>query len=206
MNIVLVGAPLSGKGTQAELISKNFDLVHISIGDVFREIKGQNTPLGSLVNSYVSKAKLVPDDVTIKVLKEKLSTIPHKNGVLLDGFPRTLYQAQQLDNFLKIDAVVYLDVSLDSVLKRIENRYVCSVCKKTNTAQNKLIPCIYCGGTLEKRADDSPETVRSRFKEFELFTQPVIDYYNSKQKLILIHGHKSMHEVFEDIRVKLEAL
>ena len=206
MNLVLVGAPLSGKGSQAELISKNFDLVHISMGDVFRSIRSQNTPLGRLVDSYLSKAMLVPDDVTIKVLTEKLSSIPKTKGVLLDGFPRTLHQAKQLESILQIDAVIYLNISLENILKRIENRYICTKCNKTNTAKDKFIPCTFCGGKLTKRLDDTEDIVRERFKEFKLFTQSVIDFYNKNHKLMQINGNNSLQNVYEDIKLRLEAL
>lgn len=206
MNLVLVGAPLSGKGTQAELISKYFGLMHISTGDLLREVQKQDTPLGNLVKKYLSKAQLVPDDVTIKVLKEKLSSVSKSKGVLLDGFPRTLYQAKQLKEFLHIDAAIYIKVELENVLTRIKHRYICSVCKKTGIAENELIPCSSCGGQLVKRLDDTPEIVRERFKEFELFTHQVLDFYKLENKLKIIDGNKQVKQVFEDIKVLLEAL
>lgn len=206
MNIVLIGAPLSGKGTQAQLISKHFGLQHISMGELFREQMSQNTPLSSLVKSYAQNAQLVPDDITIKVLKAKLSSLTASNGVLLDGFPRTLFQAKKLDGILQVDMAIYIKTDLNTVLDRLKNRYVCTSCGATNIAKNELIPCSSCGGKLVKRLDDTEQIVRERFKQFEFITHQVVEFYDLAKKLKRVDGNQTMQQVFESIKILLEAL
>lgn len=207
MNIVLIGAPLSGKGTQAERIQNDYNLVHISTGDMFREIMNVKNPLGKQVKQYMDKAMLVPDDLTIKVLQERLSRKDCKNGVLLDGFPRTLNQAQKLDEILNVDIAIYLKAELDSLLKRIDGRFVCEVCKKTNTIQNKVItPCVYCGGSLTKRKDDTPEIVISRYDEFIKQTFPIVEYYNKQNKLVTIQSQNGIDEIYKKIQIELKKI
>ena len=148
---------------------------------------------------------LVPDEVTIKVLQERLSRKDCKNGVLLDGFPRTLNQAKQLDKILKIDKAIYLKAELNSILERIEGRFVCEVCKKTNTIKDKnIIPCVYCGGNLTKRKDDKPEIVISRYNEFIEQTFPIVDYYKVQNKLVTIESENGIEEIYKKIQIELE--
>lgn len=207
MNIVLIGAPLSGKGTQAERIQNDYKLVHISTGDMFREIMNQQTPLGKEVKKYMDKAMLVPDDLTIKVLQERLSRKDCLNGVLLDGFPRTLNQAQKLDKILKIDKAIYLKAELNELLERISGRFVCEVCKKTNTITDKnIVPCVYCGGNLTKRKDDTPEIVTFRFNEFMEQTYPIVEYYKKQNKLAVIEGEQGINEIYNKIQIELKKL
>lgn len=207
MNLVLVGAPLSGKGTQAELIVEKFGLVHISTGDMFREIMASNSPLSNQVKSFLDKSILVPDEITLKVLKEKLSSINATNGVLLDGFPRTLYQAQKLDEFLQIDKVIYLKAQFSDLLRRIAGRYICENCKKINTINENIIPnCINCGGKLIKRKDDTPEIVKNRFDEFMESTFPLINYYKSQSKLFEVDSNQPINDIFKQIESCLKSI
>lgn len=207
MNLVLVGAPLSGKGTQAELIVEKFGLVHISTGDMFREIMASDSPLSNQVKSFMDKSILVPDEITLKVLQEKLSSLDAQKGVLLDGFPRTLYQAQKLDEILQIDKVIYLKAELSDLLNRIAGRYICEKCKKINTIKESIIPnCINCGGKLIKRKDDTPEIVKMRFDEFLDNTYPLIDFYNSQGKLFEVDSNQPISDIFKQIESCLKSI
>lgn len=206
MNIVLIGGPLSGKGTQAKLISKEYGLCHISTGELFREMIETNSKYKDLISEYMNKGSLVPDDITIKVLKEKLSTIDLEKGVLLDGFPRTLNQSQKLDNIFKIDQTIFLDIPMQVALERVETRFVCESCNKNVRTNNKNNPCIYCGGKLTKRKDDTTTTAMERFKEFMLVTQPVIEFYTGQKKLFKVDATKSIEEIFNEIKVRLNTL
>ena len=204
MNIVLFGAPLSGKGTQADLIKSEYGLVHISTGDMLREIAKQNTDLGFQVHKLLEEGKLVPDDVIIKVLKEKLISINSGNGIILDGFPRTLYQAEILEDVLHIDYVIYLNTSKQNIINRISGRYVCEDCKKTMalTEQNQV--CSSCGGKLVKREDDNEATVIKRYDAFIDYGTPVLDFYRKNGKLIEFDGDVSIQEVFNQIKSRLK--
>lgn len=207
MNLVLVGAPLSGKGTQAELIVEKFGLVHISTGDMFREIMASDSPLSSQVKSFLEKSILVPDEITLKVLQEKLSSLDAPKGVLLDGFPRTLYQAQKLDEILQIDKVIYLKANLSNLLNRVAGRYICEKCKKINTINENIIPnCFNCGGKLIKRKDDTPEIVKNRFDEFMDNTYPLINFYSSQGKLFEVDSSQPINDIFRKIESCLKSI
>lgn len=201
MNIILIGAPLCGKGTQAEIITKDFGFVHISMGDLLREAMNSPTPLGQQIKNYLEQAKLVPDTLTIEVLKEKLSSVSSSAGIMLDGFPRTLFQAKELDKIIKIDKVFYLKTSLEQLEKRIAGRFVCASCKKTNTVlDGKIVPCKFCGGKLIKRQDDTPEIVKSRYEEFLENTYPVIEYYKMQNLLVEICAENSVESIYKAIK------
>ncbi len=201
MNIILIGAPLSGKGTQAEIITKEFGLTHISTGEILREEMKSQTPLGFKVKKYMDQAMLVPDKIIIEVLKDKLSSNNYENGILLDGFPRTLNQAKELAKIIKIDKVFYLKTNLEHLKKRVAGRFVCASCNKTNTILDEnLVPCKYCGGQLVKRQDDTLEKVEYRYNEFIESTYPVVEYYKKQNLLIEISGENSVKEIFESIK------
>ena len=206
MNIVLFGAPLSGKGTQADLIKKKYGLVHISTGDMLREIAKQNTELGFQVNKLLEEGKLIPDEIIIKVLKEKLISINSGNGIILDGFPRTLYQAEILEKVLKIDYVIYLNTAKDSIISRIAGRYNCQDCKRTFAVKEDSDDyiCPDCGGKLVKRDDDNEATVIKRYDAFIEFSTPVIDFYRKNGKLIEFDGNSSIQEIFNQIQSRLK--
>lgn len=207
MNIILIGAPLCGKGTQAEIITKEYGLSHISTGELLREEMAKSSPLGQKVKKNMEQGNLVPDNLIIEVLKEKLSSINNPNGVLLDGFPRTLFQAEQLTKFLKIDKVFYLKASLEHLKKRVAGRFVCASCNKTNTVLDEnLVPCKFCGGRLTKRQDDTLEIMENRYSQFLEVTYPVVDYYKKQNLLIEICAENSVEYIFEQIKKVLSWL
>lgn len=201
MNIILIGAPLSGKGTQAEIIAKEFELNHISTGEILREEMVNSSPLGLEVKQYMEHGKLVPDETIIEVLKEKLSGLNSHNGILLDGFPRTLNQAKKLAKIIKIDKVFYLNANLEQLKQRIAGRFVCASCNKTNTILDEnLVPCKFCGGQLIKRQDDTLEKFEYRFNEFLKSTYPVVEYYKKQNLLIEISASGSVQEISHNIK------
>ncbi|MGI6152299.1 MAG: adenylate kinase [Christensenellaceae bacterium] len=182
MNVIFLGPPGSGKGTMAERVSKRMGLAHISTGDMLRaEIKGQ-TELGDLAKSYIERGALVPDEVIIDMMKERAKKDDAKRGVLLDGFPRTVKQAEELDAIMEIDACVNLVISVEAIVDRVVSRRVCDQCgaiysTKTYTDNS----CEKCAeGQLMLRQDDNEETVRERYRVYEEQTAPLIDYYSKR--------------------------
>ena len=204
MNIVLFGAPGSGKGTQAEQLCKELKLVHVASGDLFRENLKNETELGKLAKTYMDKGDLVPDDVTVAMVRERLSRPDARTGVILDGFPRTLPQAEALDKTLtemerQIDGVLYIKVSDEEIVKRLSGRIICRECQ---TPFHKVFkpfqtcPFNKCEGEyLYQRDDDKPETVRARLETFYNQTAPLIDYYRQAGLLIEIEGEGEVSEV-----------
>lgn len=213
MRIVLLGSPGSGKGTQAGRIEKEFGIPHISTGDIFRDNISRNTPIGVEAKKYIDKGLLVPDDLTLKIVENRFLEDDCKAGFLLDGFPRTLVQAEALDKELeimgkKLDAVVNLEVSDGSIIERMTNRRVCSKCGESynlsfyRPALDEI--CDKCGGELITRDDDKLETVANRLKVYKNQTFPLIDYYREKGILVAVNGEKPADKVFEDIIDALE--
>jgi adenylate kinase len=214
MDLVLIGGPGTGKGTQAELLQDKLDLTHIASGDLFRENIGRNTKLGVLAKRYIDQGQLVPDNVTVDMIRDRLEKPDVKKGILFDGFPRTLAQAQALDDLLahlnrKIDHAIYLVVSEDEIVRRLSGRLICRECQTPfHRDFNPFIKCPYnkCSGEyLYQREDDKPETVRERLKVFQRQTSPLIDHYKAKGLLIEIDGERSVEEVFERILESLKA-
>ncbi len=201
MNIILLGAPGAGKGTQASKIKQKYGVLHISTGDIFRaNIKG-GTEIGKLAKSYMDAGKLVPDEVTCAIVKDRLTWDDTKDGYMLDGFPRNLFQAQELDKFAKIDLCLNIEVDESLLMDRICGRRVC-VCGESYhiSALNGATTCAKCGKELYQRADDNPETVKTRLDTYNAQTAPLIDYYKSKGKLVtVIGGTGSPDEVFAQI-------
>lgn len=212
MNLILLGPPGSGKGTQAGNISKILNIVHISTGEMFREAVETGSEIGKELNSYMTKGKLVPDEVVISIVKERLSRDDVKKGFLLDGFPRTINQAKALDSLLlslgkSIDKVIYLYLSDNEIIKRLTNRRVCSVCglnyNLISQPPKEPNQCDKCGGTLIQRSDDNPETIKQRVKVYNEQTQPLIEYYEKADNLLRIDSSKPISEVFKDICVHI---
>lgn len=209
MNIMILGAPGAGKGTQAVRISDRFGLVHISTGDIFRENIKNETPIGLLAKSYIDKGQLVPDEVTCKIVEDRLQKDDCKNGYILDGFPRTIAQAEALDTFTKLDAVININIDFSLLMARICGRRICKDCGKSFhiSTLNGKTTCDACGGELVQRKDDNPETVKSRLDVYENQTSPLIDYYTKKGILINFTGTDDPPEVlFGEIAEKLEKL
>jgi len=201
MNIILLGAPGAGKGTQASKIQEKYKLLHISTGDIFRaNIKG-GTEIGKLAKSFIDAGKLVPDEVTCDIVKDRLCWEDAKSGYMLDGFPRNLFQAQELDKFAKIDLCLNIDVDEELLLDRICGRRVCACGESYHISTlNGATTCAKCGGKLYQRADDNPETVKTRLETYKTQTAPLIDYYEAQGKLATVRSGKGSPDlVFEQI-------
>ena len=208
MKIVLLGAPGAGKGTQAFEISKKYGLPHISTGDIFRKNIKEQTPIGVVAKSYIDKGNLVPDDVTIEIVKNRLEEEDCKKGFILDGFPRNLYQAEALAEFAKIDAVLDIDVPIDCLTVRLIGRRICSGCGESYhvSTLGGRTTCAKCGEKLYQRADDNEETVTGRLSVYRNQTQPLIDYYSVKGLLKKVNGNQRHEMVFGEVRAVLEKL
>ncbi|MFT8363509.1 MAG: adenylate kinase [Sporolactobacillus sp.] len=215
MNIILMGLPGAGKGTQAERIVTAYQLPHISTGDMFRQAIKEGTDLGKQAKSFMDKGALVPDQVTIGIVRERLGQDDCKKGFMLDGFPRTVSQAEALDAIMSeqgktIDAVLNISVDPEQLIARLTGRRICSNCGATyhliyNPPKKDGI-CDKCGGTLKQRADDSSETVRERLKVNLQQQQPLVSYYTKKQLLKEINGAQAIDHVFDEIVNVLGAL
>lgn len=207
MNIVLLGAPGAGKGTQASLIEERYGLVHISTGDIFRaNIKG-GTPIGKVAKSYIDAGKLVPDEVTCDIVKDRLGASDVKEkGYMLDGFPRNLFQAEELDKFAEIDLCINIDVDVELLMDRICGRRVCACGESYHISTlGGRTTCRKCGKELYQREDDNPQTVKLRLDTYFSQTQPLIDYYKKQGKLVTVNcGTKSPSEVFEQVTKELD--
>jgi adenylate kinase len=214
LKIVLLGPPGAGKGTQAKLISDKYSIPHISTGDIFRKNISEKTQLGIKAKSYLDAGKLVPDDVTISIVKDRLNMEDCKNGFLLDGFPRTVNQAKALDDFLDdikgIDIALLIDVPKELILDRMTGRRVCTSCGASYHI--KFNPtkvdgkCDVCGGDVVQRKDDTESTVKDRLDVYEKQTQPLIGYYKDKNKLSIVDGTGEIGEVFERVKKSLGAV
>ena len=200
MKIIFLGAPGSGKGTHATRVKVELGIPHISTGDIFREnIKG-GTPLGILAKSYIDKGALVPDDVVIKIVEDRLSKADCKNGFILDGFPRTIYQAEALKKIADIDVVINLVVDDEAIVKRVAGRRMCRCGETSNVAfLNGATTCAKCGGELYQREDDKEETVKSRLEVYHKETAPLIEYYRNEGLLKDVDGSQGIEAVYADI-------
>ncbi|MBR5986999.1 MAG: adenylate kinase [Clostridia bacterium] len=200
MKIIFLGAPGSGKGTRATRVKTELGIPHISTGDIFREnIKG-GTPLGVLAKSYIDKGALVPDDVVIKIVEDRLSREDCKNGFILDGFPRTIYQAEALKKIADIDVVINLVVDDEAIVKRVAGRRMCRCGETYNVAfLNGATTCAKCGAELYQREDDKEETVKSRLEVYHKETAPQIDYYRKEGLLKDVDGSQGIDAVYNDI-------
>ena len=208
MRIILLGPPGAGKGTQAKLISEKYSISHISTGDIFRKNISEKTPLGVKAKEYMDKGLLVPDELTIDIVKDRLTNEDCKNGFLLDGFPRTVKQAEALEDFLKtreenIDTALLIHVPSEFILDRMTGRRVCPACGasyhiKFNPPKVDEI-CDACGSGIVQRKDDSEDTVKERIDVYEKQTQPLADFYKSKDQLFVVDGTQAIDQVFMDI-------
>ena len=201
MKLILLGAPGSGKGTQAAYISHKYDLPHISTGDLFRENIENQTPLGIKVKAVMDTGNLCPDDLTVELVKDRLSNKDCENGYLLDGFPRNTFQAEALDKISAPDVVINLHVDLDKIEHRITGRRSCSKCKNSFHVDfiGQVDKCPDCGGKLVIRKDDNKETVKERLTVYSKQTEPLVEYYSKQGKLVTLDGDKSIDEVFSEI-------
>ncbi|MBB3870053.1 adenylate kinase [Geobacillus sp. NFOSA3] len=215
MNLVLMGLPGAGKGTQAEKIVETYGIPHISTGDMFRAAIKEGTPLGLQAKEYMDRGDLVPDEVTIGIVRERLSKDDCQKGFLLDGFPRTVAQAEALENILaelnrSIDYVIHIQVDKDILMERLTGRRICKNCGATYhlvfNPPAKSGVCDKCGGELYQRADDNEETVANRLEVNIKQTQPLLEFYEKKGYLRHINGQQDIEKVFADIRELLGGL
>lgn len=213
MYILLMGPPGAGKGTQAEKLIRDYGIPQISTGDMFRAAVKSGTALGKEAKSYMDKGQLVPDSVTVGIVKERLSQEDVKSGWILDGFPRTTQQASSLDAILhelgiSLTAVLSIKANKDDLVKRISGRLVCKSCgasfHKEFRAPKQEGVCDNCGGELYQRADDNEATVAERLSVYESATAPLIDYYKVSGKYYEIDGDQSMDKVYDDIKEALK--
>jgi len=204
MKIILLGAPGAGKGTQAALICEKHGIPHISTGDIFRKNIKEKTEIGLVAKSYIDGGQLVPDEVTVKIVENRLKEDDCKNGFLLDGFPRTVNQAEELAKISDIDYVVDIEIPFERLLRRLTGRRVCPVCNASYHIDflNGKTVC-ECSAELIQRDDDKEETVTERIKVYTAQTSPLIEYYKGKGKLISVDGDKGVKEVFAEIERKL---
>lgn len=210
MNLFLLGLPGAGKGTQATRITKEYNIPHISTGDMFREAMKNETQLGLEAKKYMDSGELVPDEVTIGIVRDRLNEEDAKEGFLLDGFPRTLAQAEALDQMLSesnrsLDHVLYINVDKSILMERLTGRFICSTCGASYHKINKLPEqegvCDVCGGTeFYQRDDDKPETVENRIKVNEDQTNELVQFYNGKGIVEIIDGQQDPSDVFEEIK------
>jgi len=207
-----MGPPGAGKGTQAERIVNKYNLPHISTGDMFRAAIANQTELGITAKHYMDKGELVPDDVTIGIVKDRLSEVDCQDGFLLDGFPRTVEQAKALDEIMvslskKIEHVINIDVELSALKERLTGRRICKNCGATYhvifNPPTQVEVCDKCNGELYQRKDDNAETVGSRLSVYTNQTKPLLDYYQEMGNLVNVNGQGDIEAVFADIRETL---
>ena len=213
MRIVMLGAPGAGKGTQAEKIAEKYGLPHISTGDIFRKNIKEGTALGREAKGYMDAGKLVPDELTVRLLLDRTASDDCKKGYILDGFPRTIPQAEALDAELNklgetIDYAIDVEVPDENIVGRMSGRRACPKCGATYHIEfippKKEDVCDECGESLIIRDDDRPETVKNRLKVYHEQTQPLIDYYEKKNVLHTVDGTKDVQEVFKAVTSILE--
>ncbi|MDD4797023.1 MAG: adenylate kinase [Eubacteriales bacterium] len=207
MNLVFLGPPGAGKGTQASKVSAAFGIAHISTGAILREAIAAGTELGRKAKAIMDSGALVPDDIVIGIVRERLAQSDCRNGYLLDGFPRTVPQAQALDTFSRVEAAVNVDVPAEELVERIAGRRVCKVCGEAmHVSLLRDGSCAKCGGEVMQRDDDKAETVRNRLRVYESQTKPLIEYYRGQGVLIDINGNQPIDAVLADILSALEGL
>jgi adenylate kinase len=214
MHIIMLGAPGAGKGTQADILSQEMNLPHIASGDLFRQAVEERTELGLLAKSYMDKGELVPDEVTIKMILERINQPDCASGCLFDGFPRTSHQAEVLDEALReqgktIDKAIYIEVPNEELVKRLSGRRLCRVCQTPyhiiSSPPKTPGKCDKCGGELYQRSDDKEETVKDRLSIFFAQTVPILDYYKKQGKLIKVKGNLGIQQVAREIIFALKA-
>ncbi len=215
MNLILLGAPGSGKGVQAEIIIENYKLAHVSTGNILRKEISEGTELGLEAKPYMDKGMLVPEELILRILGKELASERCSNGFILDGVPRTIVQAEALDKILTehgkvIDRAIYLEVGENTLVGRLTNRRTCLACGKVFNlvGQPPKVEgiCDSCGGKLIQRDDDTEATVRKRFVEYENKTRPLLEYYSRKGLLFTVNGDQPKTQVFSLVTKELDSL
>lgn len=208
MNLIIFGPQGSGKGTQADLLAEKYNLIHIETGQIFREIARENSELGSVVKELNNNKEMIPDEITVEVLKNRLEKISAQTGTILDSAPRTFGQIEPVEKMLeqlnrKIDRAIYITLPYAESVARITKRYACTVCYRHFVLGKHLEgtedPCPTCGGPIMQRGDDTPEGIKKRLDTFYQVTIPVIDQYRQKGMLLEVDGDQPVEKVFEDI-------
>ncbi|MFO7890804.1 MAG: adenylate kinase [bacterium] len=207
-NMVILGAPGSGKGTQAKKLQKEFGWIHISTGDILRVEIEKESHLGVKVKQYVHQGRLVPDEIIIELIKQRLRGDNADSGFILDGFPRNVVQAEKLDKILnnlkiKLDTVLLIDVNKEEIIKRVSKRFICENCGPVIVDNPDADKCPKCRNKIYRREDDNPETVKHRFKVFEKETRSLINYYKGRKLFKCVNGNGSIDEVFERVKTVL---
>lgn len=214
MRIIFLGMPASGKGTQSDLVSKYYDIPHISTGDIFRSAIEQRTPAGIEAEKYIHNGKFVPNEITIQIVKDRIMQSDCQKGFILDGFPRNIEQGHALDTMLSqvglsIDFMFYLKIDLDELRARVLGRLVCPVCGATyhltKDKPHTENECDECHSPLSKRKDDNEESLKIRLEFYDRETRPLVDFYRSQNRLISVDGRDDKWEVFKEIQGYLEA-
>ncbi len=212
LRLVLFGPPGAGKGTQAQLLRDRLKVAHISSGDLFRHHLGQGTPLGLRAKEYMNKGELVPDEVTIDIMLDKIMSIPEDEGFILDGFPRNPNQASELEKKLigesrDLDKVIHIEVSEPELLRRLGGRYVCRACQAPHSigTGEEGKKCDQCGGELYQRDDDAPAAVQKRIEVYNAETTPVLGFYRERGVLVDISGDQTVDEVNKQVITALGA-
>ena len=206
MNIVLLGAPGAGKGTQAQRLVRDFGVAHISTGDLLRAAVKGGTELGIQAKKFMDAGELVPDQLVIDLVKERLAQEDAQNGFMLDGFPRNTVQAVMLDTELsalgrELDCSLLVDVPYPVIIKRLSSRRTCRECGYTGTASDTVCPS--CGGEMYQRDDDKPETIKNRLDVYEKSTSPLVEYYRGQGILKTVDGNRDVDVVYEDVKKAL---
>jgi adenylate kinase len=200
MKIILLGAPGAGKGSQAAKIVEDFKIAHISTGDALRANIKSGTELGRFAKSYIDKGMLVPDEVVVGIVADRIKSEDCANGFLLDGFPRTVAQADALSKLTDIDRVINIEVDFGVITGRISGRRVCACGETYHITTYSSDVCAKCGGKLYQRADDNEETVKQRLEVYRRQTEPLIDYYKKLGKLVTVDGNRSIDAVYLDVK------
>jgi adenylate kinase len=210
INLILIGPPGAGKGTIAKIISKEYNIPHISTGDIFREVANRDDELGRFIKNELDRGNLIDDQITNEIVNERLKESDCNNGYILDGYPRSLNQAMELDKINNDEIVIFLDISEEETVKRILGRLICPTCKANyneNTEQfrpkNKDI-CDICQTKLIRRGDDEETAIRVRFENYMEVTKPLIDYYNKKGSLYTVDGNMCVTNILNQVRTIID--